>query len=329
MTNEQRKMNPIARITLFILGGLGAFGMIGTLIMIIRDTGKVPPRPDFCLNDKIAALAPDGKLCVLVSRYKNRVYDRQWGEGVDGNTPFPIGALADQFTAMGIMILNEEKKLDYDAPIETVLPGLPEELRQVTSRQLLTHTSGIPVTITRLDSPFASPIKPGTRSEYSPLNYHLLGLIFAQVTGQPAETYIQERLIARLQPEPMEHTFFEKNEQFPDGVWYASGEDLMRWEQALRTNQFVRFPRLKEATTAASLGEEERGEFGFAWSIDEYRGLRVEQATGTAFTNACITRFAEKNFAAVILSDQPLSELDVRALGREIGACYLDREMRY
>ena len=58
------------------------------------------------------------------------------------NSIFDMGSIAKQFTAMCIMMLKEQHKLNYDEKITKYLPELP--VQTITIRHLLTHTSGIP-----------------------------------------------------------------------------------------------------------------------------------------------------------------------------------------
>ena len=54
---------------------------------------------------------------------------------------FRLGSVSKQFTAMAIMILNNQGKLKYDDSVQKYLPSFPYS--DVRIRHLLTHTSGI------------------------------------------------------------------------------------------------------------------------------------------------------------------------------------------
>src|ERR1700687_497582 len=63
------------------------------------------------------------------------------------NTPsvkFRLGSLTKQFTAAGILLLEERGKLKVEDPIGKYLPDAPEAWQKITIYNLLTHTSGIP-----------------------------------------------------------------------------------------------------------------------------------------------------------------------------------------
>jgi len=54
---------------------------------------------------------------------------------------FRLGSVSKQFTAMAIMILQKQGRLEYDDPVQKYLPTFP--YNDVSIRHLLTHTSGV------------------------------------------------------------------------------------------------------------------------------------------------------------------------------------------
>lgn len=77
--------------------------------------------------------------------------DIQSARVVDEYTIFPVASVSKLFTAISIMQLVEDGKLDLDEPIITYLPDFSiqshpvygGDYRNITTRMLLTHTSGI------------------------------------------------------------------------------------------------------------------------------------------------------------------------------------------
>ena len=55
---------------------------------------------------------------------------------------FRLASVSKQFTAMAIMILKEQGKIQFDDPVQKYLNNFP--YNDVTIRHLLTHTSGLP-----------------------------------------------------------------------------------------------------------------------------------------------------------------------------------------
>ncbi|WP_109098855.1 serine hydrolase [Aquimarina sp. AU58] len=59
------------------------------------------------------------------------------------NTLFNIGSISKQFTAMGIVLLEEQNKLSFEDDVRKHLPELPDFGETITIRHLLHHTSGL------------------------------------------------------------------------------------------------------------------------------------------------------------------------------------------
>src|SRR5882672_9469577 len=54
---------------------------------------------------------------------------------------FAIGSISKQFTAVAVLLLQQDGKLKLDDPVSRFVPGLTRG-NEVTVRQLLSHTSG-------------------------------------------------------------------------------------------------------------------------------------------------------------------------------------------
>ncbi|WP_437282775.1 serine hydrolase domain-containing protein [Sorangium sp. So ce375] len=139
---------------------------------------------------------------------------------VDGQVR--IGSNSKPFTAVVVLQLVGEGQVDLDAPIETYLPDLIRgdgiDGREITVRQLLQHTSGLPDYVglalgddvfevlhtyfqprALLDLALAQPGKAaGTEWAYSNTNYIVAGLIVEKVTGRPLAEEITRRVIERI-----------------------------------------------------------------------------------------------------------------------------------
>ena len=148
------------------------------------------------------------------------VYTRGYGlrEGArslpaDADTRYEIGSITKQFTAAAILQLKEAGKIDLDATVATYLPSI-SHAREITIRQLLTHTSGLedyvdipdfetlavrPATFDQLMSRISKEplaFTPGAQFAYSSTNYLILGRIIEVVSGQTWEDYVQQHLFA-------------------------------------------------------------------------------------------------------------------------------------
>ena len=129
---------------------------------------------------------------------------------------FEIGSIGKSFTAIAILQLVDEGRIDLDAPAEQYLPWLVIDRRggdaPITVRHLLSHTSGIVAGIDATpdaafqvwslrDLPTYS--VPGERFHYSNVGYKVLGLVLEAVERRPYREIIRERV---LKPVGMEAT---------------------------------------------------------------------------------------------------------------------------
>lgn len=143
------------------------------------------------------------------------------------DTVFRVASVSKTFTAVAVMQLAEQGKIDLQADIRTYLPGVEFENpfdTPVSVEHLLLHRSGLEVRDPRptdLHPDFDAftsiedyvilhmpPVvrEPGTAYMYDNFAYLLLGLIVQNVSGQPFEDYMEEHV---FQPLGMENSSFE------------------------------------------------------------------------------------------------------------------------
>ncbi len=166
---------------------------------------------------------------------------------------FQIGSITKQFTAVSVLQLSENGRIDLDENVEKYLPTL-NNAEPITIRQLLTHTSGIknhqsaagfkallPTkagrdTLLYMLSNEANDFLPGSMMIYSNTGYFLLGLVVEKVTGQPYEEYVTKNLFAKA---GMNNSYFCDSEtirkfrahgyNFVDGGKYRAEEPYFHW----------------------------------------------------------------------------------------------------
>jgi CubicO group peptidase (beta-lactamase class C family) len=132
------------------------------------------------------------------------------------NTKFRLASLTKQFTALCILILQEQGKLSVEDPISKYLPGSPNTWSNIRIRHLLNHTSGIPdytklpdyISTMTLAYPPEKMMKslgdkplefePGERFAYSNSGYVLLGYIVEKVSGRSYEQFLQQFVLQPL-----------------------------------------------------------------------------------------------------------------------------------
>ncbi len=150
------------------------------------------------------------------------------GESVDRNTVFQVSSLSKWISAVGIMKLVEDGKLDLDAPVSKYLtrwqlPSSEFNNEEVTVRRLLSHTAGLTDGLGYSGFEAGTPlqsmeqsltkaadadegisgvvyvgIKPGSEFRYSGGGYTLLQLLVEEISGQSFATYMKENIFEPL-----------------------------------------------------------------------------------------------------------------------------------
>lgn len=151
------------------------------------------------------------------------------GTSPDGATVFQIASISKVFTATLLQILCDEGVVNMDATLDELLGHsipLSPTVKQVTLRQLATHTSGFPsipqslgekITVAaKEDDPLLDPyshlgpqdvfnhlataesMKDAGRFEYSNYGMGLLGHVLEKVTGKDYESMVKEKMLTSL-----------------------------------------------------------------------------------------------------------------------------------
>ncbi len=165
--------------------------------------------------------------------------NREHGVPNTPQTKFRMGSLTKQFTAIAILILQNQNKLQVQDPLSKVLPNCPESWQQITIHHLLNHTSGVPEHTTKLffETKGRSPqtvqdivdlfkdrpldFQPGEDHRYSNSGYILLGQIIEQVTGMSYAAFMDEHI---FQPLNMKNTGYDRSDKVLEHR--ATGYDL-------------------------------------------------------------------------------------------------------
>jgi len=235
---------------------------------------------------------------VLVTKYNEVIFKGAFGHAdlagknpLTTETAFQLASVSKQFTAMAIMILKEQGKLNYEDFVQQHIPDFPYQ--GITVRHLLTHRSGlsnytyfsdelwpdrqVPMTndeVINLMSIHRPPIyyQPDTRFDYSNTGYFILASIVEKASGMPFAQFLQENIFRPLE---MNNSFFfteamlfekvalghtgnrrKRSPDYQDTVlgdkgMYSSVEDLYKWDQALYTDKLVSRETLEEAFTGS------------------------------------------------------------------------------
>ena len=195
------------------------------------DTGRIPEdlRPGGAYDRFVAQLAAEDKFSgtVLLSHRGRTVLSKAYGMADkelaipnQADTIFALASASKPFTALAILQLAQQGKINFYDTLGTHLDGFPAAIADtVTVHHLLTHTSGMgdlldnqeflakAGTWTSADEVMAELVKiirkdplefaPGTGNRYSNNGYDTLGAIVAKVSGQSFYDYVREHVFAR------------------------------------------------------------------------------------------------------------------------------------
>ena len=163
-------------------------------MMSLSGCATVPTTPssavDALFAEATSAATPGAAIIVIqdgevLQKSAYGMADIERGVPFETDTSTRLGSVSKQFTAMAIMILEEEGRLDYDDPITRFLPELSRFGDGITIRNLLNHTGGLPdyydvmVEVTGVERPLTrhaldtyaevgrAAVRAGERYEYS------------------------------------------------------------------------------------------------------------------------------------------------------------------
>lgn len=158
------------------------------------------------------AVIQDGEVAVLKGY---GVRDTDTGLPVTIDTQFLLCSITKSFTAAGLGLLVDERKLDWDRPVREVIPEFrlqdPVATERLTVRDLLCHHSGLP----RHDwvhqpgdlsgaqmLPLLRHLAPSRELrdafQYSNLGYMVAGIVAERISGQSWEEFTAARLLKPL-----------------------------------------------------------------------------------------------------------------------------------
>lgn len=262
---------------------------------------------------------------------------------VKAETVFEIGSITKQFTAAGILLLQQDGKLSVEDPIRKYLPEIPPAWTNITIRHLLTHTSGIKsytvldgFQLTRhqtqkqfIEKLGAVPVEfaPGAAFKYCNSGFNLLGYIIENVSGKNYWDFMYERVFGPLGMNattnrlpmlviPNRASGYEQTHQvwinrdydltdvFSAGALVSTVGDLAKWNAALDTDTLLNARTKQQMWTVNKLNNGKATRYGFGWFIDSQNGHRnIGHGGSTSGFSASIQRYPDDKLAIIILTN--------------------------
>ncbi len=238
-------------------------------------------------------------------------------------TRMRIGSISKHFAALAFMLLCEDGVAELDAPVGKYLPELNPVVHDVTLRQLMGHIGGVrdvfdlawSLSGTGTQATSADLLSlyrdiddvhaaPGAEWSYCNGGYLMLGTVIEQLTGQPLEDVLQERIFAavgmhdtllrRFDTDFVPHSAtlhtpspgggFEKSYLGTaiagEGGIVSTVEDMLRWMAHLAA-PVVGSPRTWATMKAPqTLANGTSTGYGLGLTTDHYRGVATLSHTG-------------------------------------------------
>jgi CubicO group peptidase (beta-lactamase class C family) len=173
-------------------------------------------------------------------------------------TNYRLASFTKQFTAMCIMILAERHKLNLEDRITRFFPDYPAYGKEITVRQLLTHTSGLKAyeelipegrtaqvhdrdVLEFLKQQTSTYFPPGMAYRYSNTGYAHLAMIVEKVSGMSFAAFLKKNIFGPL--------------KMHDTVAFEDGVSTVRNRAYGYTKKGDAFERTDQSLTSAVLGD--------------------------------------------------------------------------
>ncbi|HEY9677271.1 MAG TPA: serine hydrolase domain-containing protein [Drouetiella sp.] len=301
------------------------------------------------------AVIKDGKLVVRRGYGFANVQTRQ---PVTPQTVFGLASLTKTFTAMSLLTLVDQGKVNLDDTLDMYVKGLSKPYQKLTVRQLASMTAGVPREVSRevdwkdqlpilMDSPLVS--EPGTDFLYSNFSYRLVGDVIQKAAGKPYFEVVRERIFGPLQMTSSGTTvelapsgqlaqaygdnmgkgplrvveYKNPAVSFSAGMLASTVDDLLRYTNAMMSGQILSptgYQTLWYTRPALPSGKPSNWAFGWASKTEpKYNGARVISMNGgTPGVASTIIMLPEKNCAVVALCN--LRKPPVYTIARKVAA---------
>lgn len=178
---------------------------------------------------------------VLIAEKGTVLFEKSYGtankkikEKLNNNTVFELASVSKQFTAMAIVLLEKQGKLEYEDEISKYIPEL-QYYKDVKIEHLLYHTSGLPDYFELLETYWDKEkiatnkdiinlfmqhtpdfdYEPNTDYEYSNTGYMLLGTIVERASGMDYELFLKENI---FEPAEMDKSLVYRRRYAPRNI---------------------------------------------------------------------------------------------------------------
>ena len=226
---------------------------------------------------------------VLVSKNNKIIYNSSFGftdatkmNKLTSDYRFNIGSITKEFSAVALMQLREQGKLQLNDKVSKFIPELPKWANEVKIKDLLQYTSGIPNVnwksirndkdlfdgLIQIDTLI---FKSGTNYDYNNNNIFLRQFIVERLTKIPFKDYVEKFIFEPCKMDSAELTPLKGEEKIakgfnnnlvPDktdlpitGGTYLTTIDLLKWINCLHNDKVINKKSLYEIGQQFNLPE--------------------------------------------------------------------------
>ena len=254
------------------------------------------------------------------------------------DTVYQIGSVSKQFLASAILLLQQDGKLTLDDKVSRHIDGTPASWKDMTIRQLLNHSAGLP-----LDPPDFEPFKetadsvtvdrllkvpllfpPGDNFAYSNVAYFVVAEVVRKASGMPWDKFLTDRVFSPLGMSATRTTTTTaivpnradgytseggalKNAEHwvalrPSGAFLSTVLDMARWDVALDSHRIVDAPSREQMWKPLRLNNGTTIPYGLGSSLSPWQGHKhVFHDGGMPGFGAEFERFVDDRLTVIVL----------------------------
>lgn len=276
---------------------------------------------------------------IVYERY-NGLSDLRGADSMSADNTLHIASVSKTLTGMAVLKLVEQGVLSLHDSMGKFFPDFPYE--GITVKMLLSHRSSLPNYLNYLkdeDTCYSNNDvlnslytlkprlegRPGTRFSYSNTNYILLAMIIEKVSGESYPAFMKKTIFDPLQmndtrvytstdssappsfnwdgsywtPDPFDCTYGDKN-------IYSTPRDLLKWDQALYSEQLFRKATIDSAFTPLSNEYPSVHNYGLGWRMLNLKnGKKVIYHYGRWHgSNAVFVRLPDEKATIIIIGNR-------------------------
>ncbi len=280
---------------------------------------------------------------------------------VQSETVFEIGSITKQFTAAGILLLQQEGKLSVDDKVSKFVTNVPDTWTNITLRHLLNHTSGIK-SYTGLDgfeltkhltqeqfikklAALPMEFAPGDEWKYCNSGYNLLGFVIENVSGKKYWDFMEQKIFGRLgmssttNRDPsiiianradgyekkkgmLINRDYDLTDVFSAGAIASTVGDLAKWNAALDSGKVLSADSRSQMWTSGKLNNGKLTGYGFGWRLEPFEGHKnIGHSGSTSGFSASLQRFPDDKICVIVLCNSDETNV-ATTLAKTIGGFY-------